>query len=308
MEANSAAFNAGGVLVPVNWHLAPDELAYILSDSRTKVLIADPQFGNGAADAAERASVDIRLALSGGSIDGFASYEDVLDGASPEEPPDQVAGGNMFYTSGTTGKPKGVKSSALQVGGPVDGLLATVQGLASMLEFEPDGRVLVNSPLYHAGPYAFAMTHAAFGGFVLLRDKFDAAESLKLMDENDIRQAYYVPTHFVRFLKLDDATKRSFRGDTVKFVWHTGAPCPPAVKRQMLDWWGPVIYEYYGASEGVGAGTKVSPQEWLERPGTVGKPLPTCELLILDDDGNPVEQGKVGQIWFRNLLGVDFEY
>jgi long-chain acyl-CoA synthetase len=308
MEANSAAFNAGGILVPVNWHLAPDELHYILSDSKAKVLIADPKFGQGAADAAERAGVDIRLSVSGGSIDGFASYEELLDSASGDEPADQVGGGNMFYTSGTTGQPKGVKSSALQPGGPVDALLATVQGLASLLDFEPDGRVFVNSPLYHAGPYAFAMTHAAFGGYVLLRDKFDAAESLKLMDENDIRQAYYVPTHFVRFLKLDDDTKRSFKGESIKFVWHTGAPCPPDVKRQMIDWWGPVIYEYYGASEGVGAGTKVSPQEWLERPGTVGKPLPTCELLILDDDGNRLGPRQVGQVWFKNLLGVDFEY
>jgi long-chain acyl-CoA synthetase len=201
-----------------------------------------------------------------------------------------------------------VRSTALQPGGPVEVLFATVQGLASMLDFEPDARVFVNSPLYHAGPYAFAMTLSALGGSVLLRDKFDAAESLKLMDENDISHAYYVPTHFVRFLKLDEDTRRSFVGDSIKFVWHTGAPCPPAVKRGMIDWWGPVIYEYYGASEGVGAGTKVSPQEWLERPGTVGKPLPTCELLVLDDDGNKVAVGKVGQIWFRNLLGADFEY
>jgi long-chain acyl-CoA synthetase len=308
MEANSAAFNAGGVLVPVNWHLAPDELAYILKDSNAKVVIADAKFGEAIADAAEQVDVAIGLAVGGGSIPGFASYEDLLASSKSDEPPGQVGGGNMFYTSGTTGQPKGVRSTALHVGGPVEGLLATVQGLASLLDFEPDGRVFVNSPLYHAGPYAFAMTHAAFGGFVLLRDKFDAAESLQLMDDNDIRQAYYVPTHFVRFLKLDDDTKKSFKGESIKFVWHTGAPCPPGVKRQMIDWWGPVIYEYYGASEGVGAGTKVSPHEWLERPGTVGKPLPTCELLVLDDDGNRLGPREVGQVWFKNLLGVDFEY
>jgi long-chain acyl-CoA synthetase len=107
MEANSAAFNSGGVLVPVNWHLAPDELEYILKDSKTRVLIADPKFGQGAADAAERAGVDIRLSLSGGKIEGFAEYEDVLRAASGDEPPDQVGGGNMFYTSGTTGETEG---------------------------------------------------------------------------------------------------------------------------------------------------------------------------------------------------------
>jgi len=141
-----------------------------------------------------------------------------------------------------------------------------------------------------------------------LMDGWDAERALALIERHRVTTTHMVPTQFQRLVRLPAEVRAKYDVSSLRHVMHAAAPCPVETKRAMLDWWGPVIYEYYGASEGVGAGTKVSPQEWLERPGTVGKPLPTCELLILDDDGNPVEQGKVGQVWFRNLLGVDFEY
>jgi long-chain acyl-CoA synthetase len=308
-EVNSACFNAGWVLVPVNWHLTAPEIAYILADSEARAFIVDPDF----AETAVKASSDVsglkaKVILSGGSAEGFVDYEEVLAGSSPNEPAGQVAGGNMFYTSGTTGNPKGVRSTALAPGGPLAVLKATVEGLAALLNIHGDSKMFVNSPLYHAGPYTWTMVAAAIGSPILMRQKFDPVETLALIDSEKVEQAYFVPTHFVRFLKLDDAEKAKFKGDSLKAVFHTGAPCPPDVKRAMIDWWGPVFVDYYGASEGAGSGTIITSEEWLKKPGSVGKPIATCEVWILDDKGKRLGPKEVGQIYFKNLLGTDFEY
>jgi long-chain acyl-CoA synthetase len=308
-EVNSACFNAGWVIVPVNWHLTAHEIGYILSDSGAKAFIVDPEFAEAAVKASSDATgLVAKVILSGGTAEGFADYEELLASGSPEEPDGQVAGGNMFYTSGTTGNPKGVRSTALQPGGPVEGFGATLDGLRGLLKILPDAKMFCNSPLYHAGPYAWTMLAAATGSPVLLRRKFDPVETLKLIDAEKVEQAYFVPTHFVRFLKLPDDVKATFRGDSIRAVFHTGAPCPPDVKRQMIDWWGPVFVDYYGASEGTGSGTIIDSHEWLKKPGSVGKPLPTCEVWILDDTGSKLGPNEVGQIYFKNLLGTDFEY
>lgn len=307
-EVNSACFNSGWVIVPTNWHLTADELVYIIEDSEARALVLDPEFAGAGLEAASRVStLKAKVMLSGGDADGFVPYDELLDGSSSDEPADQVAGSQMFYTSGTTGNPKGVRSTALPVGGPLEVLRATVEGFAGLLRID-DGKMLVNSPLYHAGPYAFTMVAAGMGAPVLMRQKFDPVQTLELMDSNSIEQAYFVPTHFVRFLKLDDEAKSRFKGGSLKAVFHTGAPCPPEVKRQMIEWWGPVFIDYYGATEGAGSGTIITSEEWLEKPGSVGKPLPTCELLILDEQANQLGPNEVGQIYFKNLMGVDFEY
>ncbi|MEX0873471.1 MAG: AMP-binding protein [Actinomycetota bacterium] len=309
LEVNAASFHSGGVLVPVNWHLVPDEVAYILADSGAKAIVAEGEFLEAAAEAVKIAGgPDVRILFSGATAEGWADYEDLLASSSAEEPADQSGGGNMFYTSGTTGKPKGVRSTALQPGQPLENLIATIGGLGSMLGLLSDAKTLVNSPLYHAGPYAAATVASALRGAILLRRKFDPIESLQLIQDDDVRQAYFVPTHFVRFLKLDEETKKRFDLSSLENVWHTGAPCPPEVKKQIIEWWGPVLSEYYGASEGLGSGTFVTSAEWLKKPGTVGKALPTCQIHILDDKGNELPTGEVGQIWFRSLIGADFEY
>jgi long-chain acyl-CoA synthetase len=309
LEVNAAVSHAGWVLVPVNWHLVAEEIAYILSDSKARVLFTEDSLLDAASDAVQRAGgVDVKIAFSGAKADGWIEYEDLLASSESDEPADQVGGANMFYTSGTTGKPKGVRSSALRPGQPLDGLFATIQGLGGLLGLLADAKTLINSPLYHAGPYAAAAVSSAMGGAIVLRRKFDPVESLQLIQDEKIRQAYFVPTHFVRFLKLDEETRKRFDLSSLENVWHTGAPCPPDVKRRIIDWWGPVLSEYYGASEGLGSGTFVSSEEWLRKPGTVGKALPTCQIQILDDDGNELPAGEIGQVWFRSLIGVDFEY
>jgi long-chain acyl-CoA synthetase len=308
LEVNAAVSHTGLILVPVNWHLVADEIAYILADSKTKVLVTEQGLLDTAAKAADQAGVvQHRIAFSGASGNGFLDYEELLASSSSDEPNDQSGGANMFYTSGTTGKPKGVRSSALSPGQPLDNLFATIQGLGGLIGILGE-KTFINSPLYHAGPYAAGAVASALGGAIVLRRKFDPIESMQIIQDEKIGQAYFVPTHFVRFLKLDEADKTRFDLSSLKNVWHTGAPCAPDVKRQIIDWWGPVLTEYYGASEGLGSGTLVTSEQWLTKPGTVGKALPTCELIIVDDKGNRVGAGEVGQIYFKSLLGADFEY
>jgi long-chain acyl-CoA synthetase len=196
----------------------------------------------------------------------------------------------------------------LQPGSPLGGLHAMIDGLRELLRILPEAKMFVNSPLYHAGPYAWTMVAGATGSPVVMHQKFDPEKTLRQLQEERVEQAYFVPTHFVRFLKLPDDVKSAFDPSGLRAVFHTGAPCPPDVKRAMIDWWGPVFIDYYGASEGPGSGTIIDSHEWLRKPGSVGKPLPTCEVWILDDNGKRLGPNEVGQIYFKNLLGTDFEY
>lgn len=306
VEINVACFSGGWVLVPVNWHLAAREIQYVIEDSGAKIVIADPMFLDNAVKASS--SAPIKVMLSGGEADGFQPYEELLAKASPDEPSDQVGGGNMFYTSGTTGNPKGVQSTALKPGAPLKDLIGMLVGLRDLLRILPEAKMFVNSPLYHAGPYAWTMVASGTGSPVVMRQKFDPAKTLQDLQDQKVEQAYFVPTHFVRFLKLPDEVKKSFDPSSLRAVFHTGAPCPPDVKRAMIEWWGPVLIDYYGASEGTGSGTIIDSHEWLKKPGSVGKPLATCEVWILDDNGKRLGPNEVGQIYFKNLLGTDFEY
>jgi long-chain acyl-CoA synthetase len=304
-------FSANGVIgvvtVPVNWHFSTDEIAYVLENSGATAIVADAEFADTVAPAAAQAGVPVRIAF-GGSIDGFTAYDELLAAASADEPDGLVGGSTMFYTSGTTGRPKGVKSSAFPVGGDPLEMAGMLGMLLSLFQTPTDGVVLCNAPLYHAGPFLFGLLPFAAGSALVLRRKWDAEETLRLIDEYGVTNYYAVPTHFVRLLRLPPEVRDRFSGASLRHVMHTAAPCPSPVKQAMLDWWGPVIYELYGASEGGGTSTFVTPHEWLDRPGTVGKALPICEVLILDDDGRPVAANESGQIWFRNLMGTDFEY
>ncbi|MFP3907649.1 MAG: AMP-binding protein [Acidimicrobiales bacterium] len=308
-EITGALSHTGVTFVPINWHFTADEVAYILDDSGATALFADDENADLAVEAAGRVpAVTTKVVFGGPAPEGFADYEDMLAAANPDEPADQTAGFVMFYTSGTTGRPKGVKSSMVEIGGPLDAISFAIEGFAGLLQMPRDGAALVNSPVYHAGPYLLSVVPANVGNKLVIRRRFDPAETLQLIDEESISIGYAVPTQFVRLLRLPEETKDAFDGSSLQYVFHTAAPCPPEVKRQMIEWWGPVIFEYYGASEGAGNGTAITSEEWLERPGSVGRPLPTCELLILDDEGNRLGPNEVGQIYFKSLMGTDFEY
>jgi long-chain acyl-CoA synthetase len=308
VEVLGADAHGSWVTVPINWHFSVDEIAYVLENSGAKSLVADLEFADKAAAAAEQARIDVRI-MFGGAADDFHDYEELLASASPDEPAEQGAGGTMFYTSGTTGRPKGVKSTIITVGGDPVAAQATLEAFIDLLGLpKGDGRVLCNAPVYHAGPLVFCLLPMTCGSTIVMRRKWDARETLQLIDEHDITSLYAVPTHFVRLLKLPDDVRSSFDGSSLNCVYHTAAPCPPEVKRQMIEWWGPVINEMYGASESGGAGCTVTSEQWLAKPGTVGPPLPTTEVLIIGADGERLGPNETGQIYLRNLLGTDFEY
>jgi long-chain acyl-CoA synthetase len=308
-EINSAVSHSGLTLVPINWHFTAEEVAYILDDSGASVLFADHEFADLALESAERASrVSTRVMFGGPAPEGWLDLEELLAASDPSEPADQCAGFVMFYTSGTTGRPKGVKSSLVEIGGPLGAVQFAIEGFAGLMQIPPDGVALVNSPVYHAGPYLMSVVPMGVGNQLVLRRKFDPAETLELIDEHQVSIVYAVPTQFVRLLRLPDDTRAALDGSSLRYVFHTAAPCPPDVKRAMIEWWGPVIYEYYGATEGAGSGTGITSEEWLERPGSVGTAMPTCEVLILDDEGSQLGANEVGQIYLRSLMGTDFEY
>jgi long-chain acyl-CoA synthetase len=309
VEAVMACGVSSWILVPLNWHLTAEEIAYILNDSGARALLADADYAATAVEAVKEApGVTVRLAFGGDAPRGFENYEDLLAKASPEEPADQASGTYMFYTSGTTGQPKGVRSTSFSVGMPCAVHGALLSGLAGMLHVPEGGVCLVNAPIYHGGPFLFSMLPAYQGATLLMRRGFDAAEMLRLIDEYRVTTAYSVPTHFVRLLRLPDDVKASFDGSSLQAVFHTGAPCAPEVKRQMLEWWGPVIHELYSATETGGLGCFVTGEEWLTRPGSVGRALPVVAIEIVDDDGALLPPGEVGTVYVRNLIGGDFSY
>jgi long-chain acyl-CoA synthetase len=305
----SAGSSLGMVLVPVNWHFSSEEIAYVLENSGATVIVGDAEFADTVRAAADAAGVAIRIAF-GGPIDGFTDVEELIAAGSPDEPVDQVSGKSMLYTSGTSGRPKGVQSTLQEVGGdPLENLekLRLLLGLYRLTDLE--GKVvLCNAPLYHAGPLAICGVPFFLGATIILRRKWDGEETLRLIDEYGVNVYYAVPTHFTRMLKLPEAVRAGFSGASLEYVMHTAAPCPPGIKQQMIDWWGPVLVELYGASEAGGVGTVVDSHEWLERPGTVGRPTAVAELMIVGGDGTRLGPNEIGQIYVRSLIGIDFSY
>jgi long-chain acyl-CoA synthetase len=309
-EAMVAATHGSWRYVPINWHWVAEEVAYVLDNSDSKVLIADARFAELAADAAARPEAP-RLALTsvfgGCAPDGFTAYEELLASGSPDEPADQGAGGPMFYTSGTTGRPKGVRSTLFQIGAPLSHLQLIAQGISSVLNLPADGVTLLEGPLYHSAQWAFSFLPMLGGSALVMRHKFDPAETLALIDRYQVTNLHLVPTQFIRLLRLDRAVREGFGGSSLKVVWHGAAPCPREVKQQMIDWWGPTVCEYYGATEGAFIST-ITGEEWLAKPGSIGKPLPIIEVIVVKDDGSPANPGETGQLYFRNTMGTDFEY
>ncbi len=306
-EIMAAAGHAGIVYVPVNWHFTAEELQYVVDDAGCKMLFVEDQFLPVAESVAQINGNDVPRISIRGSAEGFTAYEDFLAGGDTAEPADQSLGGPMFYTSGTTGRPKGVRSSTFGQVVPLEVLEMMGAGLGGMLSIPPTGRTFICGPVYHSAQWAFSFLPMMTGSQIVMRHKFDAADALGVIDEHKITNTHLVPTQFSRMLKVDDAAKEGFDGSSLEVVWHGAAPCPPEVKRQMIEWWGPVINEYYGSTEG-SIVTTATAADWQERPGTVGKPSAMVEIYIIGEDGKPVPQGESGEIYVKNLMGTDFEY
>ncbi len=306
-EVTLAAMHAGWVVVPVNWHWVRDELAYVLEDAAASALVVGGDWAELGAAAAP-AAVRVRIAVTDAPPPGFESHEAVLEGASGDEPPGQVKGGPMFYTSGTTGFPKGVRGALAATGDPVEVWSLIAASLGQMMGVPPEGAVqLVCGPAYHSAQWIFGMVPLLLGATVVLQHRFDAGEVLGLVDRFGVTGVHLVPAQMVRLLRVERSVRDAFSGRSLVAVHHGAAPCPADVKRAMIDWWGPVVSEYYGGTEG-GFISTITASEWLERPGSVGRVIPTMEVTVVDEHGAALPAGEVGELWFRSLLGIDFEY
>ena len=306
LEVQLAALHTGVTLVPVNWHWVADELAYVLGDSGASLLFVEDEFADVAAKAAAQGHgvAVVVIGDPGAGIDA-EPYEALLEGQPSDEPEGQSAVLPMFYTSGTTGFPKGVRqASALTVPSQ---LAAAGAGFGQLMGFPADGVTLLDGPIYHQAQWSFAILPLSSGSTVVTRKAFDAAGLLRLVDEHRVTNMHLVPTQFVRLLALPDDVRAAFDGSSLVTVYHGAAPCSLDVKRRMIEWWGPVLTEYYGGTES-GMVSVVTADEWLRKPGSVGRILDYIELRVLDDDGNPVPLRTQGQLWTKDLRGNDFAY
>jgi long-chain acyl-CoA synthetase len=302
-ELMAAATHIGLRYVMVNWHWTADELRYVLADSGARAVFSEDAF----ADVAAEAAVDTPFRIGIGEVPGFRPYEEFLAGGPDGAPAGQVMGWPMIYTSGTTGRPKGVKRRLVTTGAPLETMRTVAESFARILSIPEGGRSLLVGPVYHSAQWLWSHVMLCAGRSVVMRRSFDPEETLRLIEEHRITNVHLVPTQFVRLLRLDEETRRGYDLSGLAAVWHGAAPCSPEVKRQMIDWLGPVVYEYYGSTES-SVNTIVSSREWLERPGTVGRALPTTEIHVLREDGSPAATGERGELWFRYTSGDDVEY
>ncbi|MEU7812248.1 acyl-CoA synthetase [Pseudonocardia sp. NPDC049154] len=299
-----AALRTGCYITSINHHLSPEEVAYIVDDSGATALIVSAN----KAETAEKVLPNVpRIALKlafNGRVAGFEPYEEALAAASDVAPEDQPHGMPMLYSSGTTGRPKGVRpalpdAQITEVGDPMMGLLVKSFGMS------PQTVYLSPAPLYHAAPLRWCAAVQAAGGTVLVQRRFDAEGCLAAIAEHKVTHAQFVPTMFVRMLQLPALVRESYDLSSLKLAVHAAAPCPVEVKQKMIEWWGPILVEYYGATEG-NTMTMVDSASWLAKPGTVGKPA-IGVLHICADDGTELPTGETGLV-FVEREAVVFVY
>jgi long-chain acyl-CoA synthetase len=297
-----AAITAGCYVVPVNWHLAEPELAHLLRDARPRAMLVHPRLGAAVLRAIRALLPHGGLALAAGNADGFVPLLSFCAG-QPASPVEGIPLGRVLpYTSATTGRPKGVYRSL------AGARAALERNIAWHRSYVPgDAHVhLCASMLYHAAPLEGATFALEMGHKVVLTDRWDGAALLDAIEHHSVTTTFMVPTMFVRLLKLPPALRTTRSCASLRFVMHGGAPCPIEVKRAMLDWWGPIVWEAYGSTEA--QGTIVSPEEWLQKPGTVGRPIPGSAIRILDDHGNDLPPRTVGTVYIAPHTGEHVAY
>jgi len=297
-EAWAGANKAGASMVPVNWHLKSDELAYLLADSNARLLVAHADLAEHF-EPALAAARDCELLVVGDS------YERARDAVGSDAPALELSAltAPVFYTSGTTGRPKGV------VHGAADPVAAArnMEGQLMLWGWTADDVYILSGPAYHAGPGGWTMAASYVGAPTVVLPTFDAREWLRLVDRHRVTCSFMVPAHFIRILEVPDDERAALDHSSLRLVAHAGAPCPTPVKRRIIDALAPCeIAELYGMSEG--GATRISMAEWLERPGSVGTPWPGVEVRILGVDGAPVPTGETGVIYVRPPGGVGFRY
>ena len=282
--------------------LSAEEADYVIRDGDCRVFIASHGIG-AVAEQIVPMVADVRRFMVDGVVEGYDSYEAARDAEDSAPIDDPVSGAIMLYSSGTTGKPKGVRFplSEEPFGTNLSPLVTLGQGLYG---FTPDMVYLSPAPLYHAAPLRWSMAVQQLGGTVVVMDRFDAEQALADIERYRITHAQFVPTHFIRMLKLPDEVRARYDMSSLKATWHAAAPCPIPVKQAMIDWWGPIVHEYYAGTEGNGF-CAISATEWLAHKGSVGRNLTTV-TKICDEDGNELPPRSEGAIFFAG--GNEFSY
>ena len=302
IEVMNAAWRAGIHLTPINWHLGAEEAGYIVEDCDATALITSARFADTIeAMAPHLGRVTLRLSIGGGP-GGFEDLDAAVASMASTPIADEARGSWMFYSSGTTGRPKGIYKD-LDGADPSE-LIGFDLMLQHLYGVTSDSVLLCPAPYYHAAPAGWVTSFQRCGGTVVVMDKFDAEAVLAAIDAHKVTHIMCVPTHFIRLLKLPDEVRARYDVSSLRTVVHAAAPCPVEVKRSMFDWFGPIIHEYYAGSEG-NAFFMIGPEEWLAHPGSVGKNIQGT-VHILDEDGMELPVGEAGQIWFEG--GAEFEY
>lgn len=317
LEASLAASMLGAYAVPLNWHFTAAELAYVIDDCDAKVLVVHADL-LGLLDGAELPTHVQQLVVRTPPeiCDAFSLTEQAArppegatdwDGWLAQQPPwDQPAPAGLesiIYTSGTTGKPKGVRRQP-----PTPEQQARTQEMRSLVYgLVPGVRLIIPAPLYHGSPNVVAMRAMRMADALVLMPRFDAEELLALIERHRATSIVMVPTMFVRLLRLPQEVKDRYDLSSLRTVYHAAAPCPPDVKRAMIDWWGPIICEWYGTTE-TSAVTFCNSAQWLAHPGTVGRPLPGARVEIVGEDGRPVAAGQTGEVYMALDFYPNFTY
>ena len=308
--AETALAHLGGLFggassVPVNFHLTADETSYILKDSESQILFIDNKTADRGIAAAKEAGITQVVGWECQRYPEVINWEDWLLTGSPDPSPDEVTPlPNLLYTSGTTGLPKGTELPPTMFAGGTT-MTEHIEGL-SQSGFAEFGTHLVVGPMYHTGPLS-GMRLLTLGIPSVILGRFDAETTLATIDEYKTESALMVPTHFVRMLALPDYVKNKYDVSSMQYAAHTGAKCPVDVMREMIDWWGPVFRDAYGASE-VGTVCAITSEEWLENPGSVGRAIPPFTAHVLDEDLNELPTGTEGRLFFRDSTGRGIIY
>lgn len=297
-----AAQRSGLYFTCVSNKLSAPEVLYIIEDSKARAVFLSPSQAAVAAGVREGVGDGVHLFAANGSIEGYPGYEEARDRCPAEDVPDATSGTDMLYSSGTTGRPKGIRVALPDT--PIEECNPLLLKLGMFYGLNENSVYLTPAPLYHAAPLRYSMLVQRLGGTVVVMEHFDPEQALALIEKYRITESQWVPTMFVRMLKLDPAVRTRFDLSSHRCAIHAAAPCPKEIKKELIEWWGPIVEEYYAGSEGNGA-TVINSADWLNNEGSVGRIL-FGEIHICDDDGNEVPTGQEGTIYFSG--GTEFEY
>ncbi|MFC4296273.1 AMP-binding protein [Novosphingobium tardum] len=300
------ALHAGVSGVPVNFHLNADEVAYILTDSGAQAVFVGPETAQVGVAAARLAGIERVIGWRCDGVEGVSSWDDWLAAASEAEPPsDMKPLPYMHYTSGTTGRPKGTETPPNMFPREAD-ITGFFRALREVVEAGAPGPILLVGPAYHTGPLG-SIRQLGGGRPLIVMPKFDAEQILALIERYGIATSVMVPTHFQRLLALPEDVRAKYDVSSLRLVSHTGAACPVDVKHAMIAWWGPVFLEAYGATE-AGSTNMITSEEWLRKPGSVGKAMAPFEMVVVGEDGSRLKANEVGQLYFRDPTGRGIVY